>query len=84
MNHGQAARLAESAELLAVRIGQWEDLEYPENVPPLGQRNADAIRAGHAAVDTIDVMIRSLHELRSQLTGELRQDEDIRGQRIDQ
>jgi hypothetical protein len=29
-------------------------------------------------------MIRSLHELRSQLTGELRQDEDIRGQRIDQ
>ena len=30
MNHGQAARLAESAELLAVRIGQWEDLEYPE------------------------------------------------------
>ena len=76
--------LAESAELLAFQIGGWEHLGYPENVPPLGQRSADAIRAGHAAVSTIDEMIRDLQDLRGQLVSELRQDADIRGQRIDQ
>jgi hypothetical protein len=83
MNSDLAARAVDSAELLTFQIGQWEHLEYPENAPPLGQRNADAIIAGHAAIRTIDKMIRSLHELRGQLTAELREDEDIRGQRID-
>jgi hypothetical protein len=83
MNHDLAAATAESAELLALQIGQWEHLEYPENVPPLGQRNAEAIEAGHAAIDTIDKIIRGLHELRSQLVGELRKDADIRNERID-
>ena len=83
MNRHLAAGLAESAELLAFQIGRWEHLEYPENVPPLGQRNANAIEAGHAAIDTIDKMTRSLHELRSQLVGELRKDADIRNERID-
>jgi hypothetical protein len=84
MNGDLAARTAESAELLALQIGQWEHLEYPENIPPLGQRDADAIVAGHAAIDTIDKMIRGLHELRGHLIDELREDEDIRAQRIDQ
>jgi hypothetical protein len=83
MNGDLAAQTAESAELLGLQIGQWEHLEYPENVPPLGQRNADAIVAGHAAIHTIDKMIRSLHELRGQLIAELREDEDIRAERID-
>jgi hypothetical protein len=83
MNHDLAAGTAESAELLALQIGQWERLEYPENVPPLGRRNADAIVAGHAAIRTIDKMIRSLHELHGQLISELRQDEDIRAERVD-
>ena len=78
MNHDLAASMAESAELMALHIGQWQHLEYPENVPPLGQRNADAIVAGHAAICTIDRMIRSLCELRVQLTAELQEDEDIR------
>ena len=45
----------------------------------LGQRNADAIVAGHAAIRTIDKMIRGLHELRGQLMNELRQDEFTHG-----
>ena len=84
MNRDPAAGLAESAELLAFQIGRWEHLEYPENVPPLGQRSADAIEAGHVAVSTIDGMIRDLRDLRGQLVSELRQDADIRGRRIDQ
>ena len=83
MNGDLASRGIESAETLNFQIGMWEHLKYPENVPPLGQRNAHAIRAGHAAVRTIDEMVRSLQELRSQLISELRQDEDIRNQRID-
>jgi outer membrane lipoprotein-sorting protein len=78
MNHDLAASAAESVELLGFQIGQWEHLEYPQNVPPLGQRNTEAIIAGHAAIETIDKIIRSLHELRGELIGELRQDEDIR------
>ena len=47
-------------------------------IPPLGQRSADAIKAGHEAVETIDQLIARLHRVREQLVGELRQDEDIR------
>ena len=84
MNRDLAAATTESAELLALQIAQWEHLEYPENVPPLGQRNPHAITAGHAAIRTIDKMTRGLHELRGQLIGELRKDEDIRAERVDQ
>ncbi len=76
--------LEDAAGLLAVRVGAWNHMEYPENVPPLGERNADAIKAGHGAVEVIDEIIRDLHCLRSQLVTELRADEDARAARVDQ
>jgi hypothetical protein len=47
-------------------------------IPPLGERSAGAIEAGHEAVKDIDKLIARLHQVREQLVGELRQDEDRR------
>jgi hypothetical protein len=85
-----AASLEELAGLINFRVGAWHDFGYefppaPEckPVPPLGERSAEAIKAGHAAVDSIDELIHQLYALRSQLVGELRQDEDVREARVD-
>ena len=76
---------------LAGLISAWQDFGYemppgPESklIPPLGKRSAEAIKSGHAAIETIDELTRQLHALRSQLTAELRRDEDERGRRVDQ
>lgn len=50
---------------------------------PLGERSAEAIRAGHQAVGDIDELTRKLYRLRGQLVSELRQDSDLRGARVD-
>lgn len=77
--------LADLAESISGLVGAWHDFGYetpptPECVPipPLGERSAKAIEAGHAAVKTIDELTRQLRALRYQLAGELRQDEEIR------
>ena len=71
-------------------MGAWEDFGYanpptPESavIPPLGERSANAIKAGHEAVSDIDKLIAQLHQVRAQLVSELRQDEDIRAKRVD-
>jgi hypothetical protein len=68
--------LEDQVGLLAIRIGAWNHMKYPEEVPAAGQHDAEAIKAGHGAVDVIDEIIRDLHALRSHLIGELRADED--------
>ena len=80
-----AAGLAELAGLINFRVGAWHDFGYEEppapdcaTIPPLGERSANAIKAGHEAVRDIDQLIARLHRLRAELVGELRQDEDIR------
>ena len=80
-----AAGLEELAGLINFRVGQWQDLGYAEPptpeclpIPPLGQRSAKAIEAGHEAVKDIDRLIARLHQVRALLVSELRQDEDIR------
>lgn len=78
-----AGLLAVRIGLLACRIGAWNHMAYPENVPPLGERNAEAIKAGHGAIEVIDGLIRDLHSLRGQLVSELRADEDARASRVD-
>ena len=82
--------IEELAGLIAVRIAGWEEYGYRNPpaphcavIPPLGQRSADAITAGHGAVKTIDELIRRLHGMRGQLVAELRKDSDIRGARVD-
>ena len=89
-DHIPTGRLEELAGLIHFRVGAWHDFGYEtppapdcKPVPPLGERSADAIRAGHAAVDAIDELVRQLHALRSQLTGELRQNSDLLGARVD-
>jgi hypothetical protein len=82
--------LEELAGLINFRVGAWHDFGYevppaPEckPVPPLGERSAEAIKAGHEAIKSIDELTRQLYRLREQLTGELRQDEDVRADRVD-
>jgi hypothetical protein len=82
--------IEELAGLINFRVGAWHDFGYempptPEckPVPPLGERSAAAIKAGHEAVEAIDELARQLYRLREQLVGELRQDEDLRADRVD-
>jgi hypothetical protein len=77
--------LGELAALIHFRVGAWQDFGY-ENpptpdckaIPPLGERSAAAITAGHQAIRDIDYLIGRLHDVRQQLVTQLRQDEDIR------
>jgi hypothetical protein len=83
--------IADLAELINFRVGAWHDFGYevpptPDcaTIPPLGERSAEAIKAGHEAIEAIDELTRQLYALRSQLAGELRQDEDVRAARADE
>jgi hypothetical protein len=79
----------DAAGLLAVLLGAWNHFGYaaPENgqaaIPPLGERSAEAINDGHAALEVIDEIVRDLYRLRNQLISELRTDEDVRSHRVD-
>jgi hypothetical protein len=83
--------IEDQARLVAVRVGIWNDNGYPEPlpfegahpIPPLGERSADNIKAGHGAIEAIDETVRDLYRLREQLVGELRTDEDVRNARVD-
>lgn len=82
--------LAELAGLINFQVGAWRDFGYEappmpdcKAIPPLGERSADAIKAGHEAVEAIDELTRQLWRLREQLVGELREDSDIRAARVD-
>lgn len=82
--------LEDAVSLLGVRVGLWNYSGYaaPEKgqaaIPPLGERKAEAIKAGHAAIDIIDDIIAEARHLRDQLIRELRTDEDLRARRVDQ
>ena len=81
------ALLLDTVGLLGVLIGAWNHFGYaaPESgqaaIPPLGERSAEAIKAGHEAIEVIEEIIRDLHSLRGQLVSELRVDEDVRAVR---
>lgn len=85
-----AGQLEELAGLINFRIGAWQDFGYEnppgpgsKTIPPLGKRSVEAIIAGHGAVAAIDTLVALVHETRSRLGAELRQDEDLRAARID-
>lgn len=78
-----AAQLEETVGLINLRVGVWNHLEYPDNIPPLGERNADAIKAAHGAIEEIDRAIRGLHAIRGQLVSEIRTDQDARAASVD-
>lgn len=76
--------IEELAGLISWYVGVWHDLGYekpptPEckSIPPLGERDARAIKGAHDAIGEIDKLTRQLVALRAQLVSELRQDEDI-------
>lgn len=75
--------LEDLTSLIAVRVAAWNHCEYPENVPAAGEHSAEAIKAGHGAVDAIDELIRELHALRGQLVDEMRTDQDATAARVD-
>jgi hypothetical protein len=77
--------IEETAGLLNLRIAERHDFGYAtppapacKTIPPLGERSAEAIKAGHGAIEVIDEIVRDLHRLREQLVGELRADQDAR------
>jgi hypothetical protein len=83
--------IEELAGLINFRVGAWYDFGYEmppapgcKPIPPLGERSAEAIKAGHEAIEAIDELTRQLYALRTQLAGELRQDEDVRAARVDE
>lgn len=83
-----SAGLEEAAGYITFLVGAWEDFGYRvppspdcKAVPPLGERSAEAIKAGHKAVRAIDELTRQLHRLREQLVGELRRNDDINMER---
>jgi hypothetical protein len=82
--------IEELAGLICFRVGAWHDFGYEvpptrecKPVPPLGERSAEAIKAGHEAIEAIDELTRQLWALRSQLVGELRQNADVLAARVD-
>jgi hypothetical protein len=77
--------IEETAGLLNLRIAEWHDFGYAnpptpacKAIPPLGERSAEAIKAGHGAIEVIDEIVRDLRRLREQLVGELRADQHAR------
>jgi hypothetical protein len=74
---GLGGRLEDLAGLLGVSLGQWAYRE--EAADP-----AAAVRAGGTALDTIDAILRALHEARSALMDEIRQDQDATAARVDE
>jgi len=83
--------IEDAAGLLALRLAAWHDFGYStppaphcNPIPPLGERSAEAIRAGHGAIEVIDEIIRDLHALRGQLVSELRANEDVLASRVDE
>jgi hypothetical protein len=90
VNAPDAAGITGLADLINFRIGAWHDFGYDtppapgcKAIPPLGERSAEAITAGHGAIEAIDELTAQLHMLRGQLVSELREDSDIRAARID-
>jgi hypothetical protein len=64
-----AAALRDQLDLLGVSLAQWEDRDRAVD-------RAAARKAGSAAVEAIDGMLRHLYMLRGQLTREIRQSDD--------
>jgi hypothetical protein len=81
--------ILDNVGLLGVRVGAWNHFGHPAPedgrapIPPLGERNTNAIKAGHGAIEVIDEIIRDLQVLRGHLVTELRADEDERAKRVD-
>jgi hypothetical protein len=73
------------AGLITFRVGAWHDFGYEspptadcQPIPPPGERSAQAVKAGHAGIASIDDLTRQLYALRQQLAGELRQNQERR------
>jgi hypothetical protein len=84
-DHVPTEGLEELAALIHGLVGAWQDFGYEDPptpdcavIPPLGERSADAIRAGHEAITDIDRLLAQLYGVRSTLVSQLRRDADIR------
>jgi hypothetical protein len=85
------AEVEDLAGVIAGRIARWEEYGYLnppaphcKTIPPVGERSADAITAGHGAVEAIDELLRHLHGMRGRLVDELRENADAVMARADE
>ena len=67
------AKLEDPMGVLAIALGQWED----GRPPPFARR------AANTAMDEIDRMLATLHQMRSRLVGEIRAADDATAARTD-
>jgi len=67
------ARLEDPMGVLAIALGQWED----------GRPRPFARRAANTAMDTIDAMLATLHQMRARLVSEIRASDDANAARTD-
>jgi len=70
------AKLEDAMGVLAIALAQWEERLAGGPAP-------EARRAANTAMDAIDAMVRDLHEIREQLTGEIRDADDATAARVD-
>ena len=61
---------------LVAALAQWNDRDDTRSQP-------EVRRAANAAMDTIDALLRELHELRVRLIGEIRASDDATAARAD-
>ncbi|GAA5127271.1 hypothetical protein [Haloechinothrix salitolerans] len=75
--HDPIARILDHAEDLSVAHAHWSarDLDTPDG--------GGARRAATTAVESIDAMLRELHQVRSQIITEARRYDDAVGERVD-
>lgn len=69
-------RLDDHVGTLGVALAQWAARDDAE-------ADADVTRAGNMAIDSIDAMLRVLHQLRGRLIDEQRVRSDLAGARVD-
>ena len=67
------ARLEDPMGVLAIALGQWAD----GRPPPFARQ------AANTAMDEIDAMLATLHQMRSRLVGEIRASDDATAVRTD-
>ena len=62
--------------LLNVNLAQWIARDD-------SRADASVVRAGNQVMDSIDTMLRQLHQLRARMIAERRENQDIAGARLD-
>lgn len=82
-SHDPIARILDHAEDLSVAHAHWSAGESSDREMTIHRREPGARRAATTAVESIDAMLRELHQVRSQIITEARRHDDAVGEYVD-